>query len=843
MVGKRETPGSTRSPETLASVGLIKGDQKNKIYAKCRVRVPAQPKFHYVYVLIDTGNQAEQAIVSEELYRRIRPDCPLKQTKHTLVGAGTDNRLKVLGRAAEAISVEFYKPGSLDTFEYRFRPFVVRDLQLDLLLCWNDLKTMGANVSVRTDEIHISLNSTRELKVPLIRQPPRPSPVCTRATEVIPAGSEMIFPVLVTEGPVGRQVMIDPQPLEIDADQPSLVCCSLVDVIREGQMTHMRMWNISDHPVTIKKGTQVAIAHPLVKQKTGKQQPGQVAATTSTTQFQGREQRRLVREEYQKITTRKGLRDRLWNDLNFNNEEFGLTLEEKKEIVKELARHRNTLCLEFDECGRVIGVEIAINIGDAEPVRARCRNHQITEEGIFPDQDHVKAFTEWATPRTMGHVEQMHGLMSTFRKFVRNFAGKTKNIQALLKRKPGYTGRDPIEWTPECESEKEDIMKTLTAAPMVGHPDFSNHASLFVVIVDTSKHGIGGTLSQRQVINDQGEEATTREVVIFYGSRRLTTGESRYSAYKLELTGLVTAVESFRFYLVGREFLVQTDHKALQWLMKTSSEHTPAMCFRWQSLLAEYMFDIEYVPASKMKVVDALSRRSYREGDNGNLLPLLPKRDKLWDDDVVVQEARSTDDDSFWIPVMKKKFGTPAEDTETVSTVFMVSTRAQRNHRDNLQWKSLSRYAVSPAKGSRGAAGHDLCSAHQYVVPSHGQVTVMTDLAMRVPEGTYGRIASRSGLTRKQIEASAGVIDRDYTGNLGIVLFNHSPKDFEIKRGDRVAQLICEKIESPTLEEVDELEDTERGESGFGSTGMEPLDQGTGLVQSGGWGPQSTGKK
>jgi hypothetical protein len=69
------------------------------------------------------------------------------------------------------------------------------------------------------------------------------------------------------------------------------------------------------------------------------EQPGQVAATTSTTQFQGREQRRLVREE--------GLRDRLWNDLNFDKEEFGLTLEEKKEIVKELARHRNALCLDL----------------------------------------------------------------------------------------------------------------------------------------------------------------------------------------------------------------------------------------------------------------------------------------------------------------------------------------------------------------------------------------------------------------------------------------------------------------------------------------------------------------
>ena len=122
--------------------------------------------------------------------------------------------------------------------------------------------------------------------------------------------------------------------------------------------------------------------------------------------------------------------------------------------------------------------------------------------------------------------------------------------------------------------------------------------------------------------------------------------------------------------------------------------------------------------------------------------------------------------------------------------------------------------------GSKLAAGYDLYSAYDYIVPSQGKVMAKTDLSVRVPDGTYGRVAPRSGLAAKHhIDVGAGVVDQDYTGNLGVVLFNHDAKDFEIKKGDRIAQLICEKIEYPDIEEVPSLNSTERGSGGFGSTG------------------------
>lgn len=135
--------------------------------------------------------------------------------------------------------------------------------------------------------------------------------------------------------------------------------------------------------------------------------------------------------------------------------------------------------------------------------------------------------------------------------------------------------------------------------------------------------------------------------------------------------------------------------------------------------------------------------------------------------------------------------------------------------------KKLSSSAIVPARGSKLAAGYDLSSAKDTIVPSRGKALIPTDLAITVPIDTYGRIAPRSGLAWKNsIDVGAGVIDRDYSGPVGIILFNHSDVDFVIKAGDRVAQLILESIETPDVVEVDDLDTTERGEGGFGSTGV-----------------------
>ena len=137
-----------------------------------------------------------------------------------------------------------------------------------------------------------------------------------------------------------------------------------------------------------------------------------------------------------------------------------------------------------------------------------------------------------------------------------------------------------------------------------------------------------------------------------------------------------------------------------------------------------------------------------------------------------------------------------------------------------LKFKKLSSNATTPRRGSCNAAGFDLFSAESKPILSNGHDFVQTDIAIILPRGTYGRIAPRSGLAvHHSINIGGGVIDPDYRGNVGVILFNHSQTTFHVSKGDKIAQLLVEKICLPKLVEVHELENTERGVKGYGSTG------------------------
>lgn len=127
-----------------------------------------------------------------------------------------------------------------------------------------------------------------------------------------------------------------------------------------------------------------------------------------------------------------------------------------------------------------------------------------------------------------------------------------------------------------------------------------------------------------------------------------------------------------------------------------------------------------------------------------------------------------------------------------------------------------------PCKKTPESAGYDLSSSENVIVPPRGRALVPTGLCFQVPESTYGRIAPRSGLALKNgIDVGAGVIDRDYTGFVGVILFNHTDEAFEVNIGDRIAQLIVTVIHSPQIIEVKTLNETTRMDGGFGSTGLQ----------------------
>lgn len=137
-----------------------------------------------------------------------------------------------------------------------------------------------------------------------------------------------------------------------------------------------------------------------------------------------------------------------------------------------------------------------------------------------------------------------------------------------------------------------------------------------------------------------------------------------------------------------------------------------------------------------------------------------------------------------------------------------------------LQFQKLLATAVLPTRGSTNAAGLDLYAAESVTLPVGKYITVRTGLAVAIPVGCYGRIAPRSGLAAKHgIDTLAGVIDSDYRGEILCLLINHGTDEFNVAIGDRIAQLIIEKIFIPTPMWAASLSNSERSDNGFGSTG------------------------
>ena len=144
--------------------------------------------------------------------------------------------------------------------------------------------------------------------------------------------------------------------------------------------------------------------------------------------------------------------------------------------------------------------------------------------------------------------------------------------------------------------------------------------------------------------------------------------------------------------------------------------------------------------------------------------------------------------------------------------------------RDNvpvLKYKRVTDNAFAPIKADSASAGFDLKSAYHHVILPTGRSTVIqTDLQIDIPDGCYGRIASRSSLSvLNNIHVIAGVIDRNYRGNISVCVINLSNDSYRVQKGEKIGQLILEKIAYANIIEVDQLSETERGDKAFGSSG------------------------
>jgi dUTP pyrophosphatase len=137
-----------------------------------------------------------------------------------------------------------------------------------------------------------------------------------------------------------------------------------------------------------------------------------------------------------------------------------------------------------------------------------------------------------------------------------------------------------------------------------------------------------------------------------------------------------------------------------------------------------------------------------------------------------------------------------------------------------LQFKKLNDRATLPTRGSEFAAGLDLYSIEDITVEPKKRTLAKTGLAVAIPAGFYGRIAPRSGLASKHgLDVLSGVIDSDYRGEIGCLLYNTGDETIHLPAQTKMCQLIMEKIDLPVAIWADELDETVRGSGGFGSTG------------------------
>jgi len=140
-----------------------------------------------------------------------------------------------------------------------------------------------------------------------------------------------------------------------------------------------------------------------------------------------------------------------------------------------------------------------------------------------------------------------------------------------------------------------------------------------------------------------------------------------------------------------------------------------------------------------------------------------------------------------------------------------------------IKFQRINEDAIIPRFAKEGDAGLDITSINDCELQPGQHLLVKTGLKMEIPFGYEAQVRPRSGLALKNkitVLNSPGTIDSGYRGEVGVIMMNHSNESFKVNKGDRIAQLIIAKHETPKIQEVEELEESKRGEGGFGSTGL-----------------------
>src|SRR5260221_5894826 len=221
--------------------------------------------------------------------------------------------------------------------------------------------------------------------------------------------------------------------------------------------------------------------------------------------------------------------------------------------------------------------------------RVRFLGHIISEQCVTTDDEKIRAVSSWPVPAKLKSLRSFLGLCCYYRRFVKGFAELAAPLHALTRKNCIF------RWTEECQKSFEGLKNRLTSAPIMAFP---RDEGLYTLDTDASDQTLGGVLSQNQGGVDR---------VIAYASRMCSKPERNYCVTRKELLAVVYFTRNFRQYLLGRHFVIRTDHSALQWLKKTPEPIGQQA--RWLEQLESFDYEIVHRKGVLHGNADALSHR------------------------------------------------------------------------------------------------------------------------------------------------------------------------------------------------------------------------------------------
>ncbi|PAA81942.1 hypothetical protein BOX15_Mlig034239g2, partial [Macrostomum lignano] len=203
--------------------------------------------------------------------------------------------------------------------------------------------------------------------------------------------------------------------------------------------------------------------------------------------------------------------------------------------------------------------------------------HRVSADGIGTDPEKVRAIREWPTPCTVKDVQAFLDTVGYYRRFIQDFSHTAEPLTELTR------STSPFQWGSAQEEAFQRLKEALTGEQVMAYPNFAPDAPPFILDTDgSSSVGIGGVLSQLQ---PDGSEK-----VIAYGSRTLSSAERNYCTTRVELLAVVTFIRQFKYFLLGKHFILRTDHSSLRWLH--SFKNVEGQAARWLEQLACFDYTI-----------------------------------------------------------------------------------------------------------------------------------------------------------------------------------------------------------------------------------------------------------